>query len=93
VTKRATPAPKAAAKKAVVPRVNEDVQVQVYVGNRIKELREAAGMRQEDLAKLVEMVQPKLPAIEQGRRDIHISTLRRFAKALGVNMRDLIPPD
>jgi transcriptional regulator with XRE-family HTH domain len=65
--------------------------VQVYFGQRIKELREAAGLSQTDLSKLVGIPQPDLPAIERGARDVRLSTADRFAKAFGVLLRDMLP--
>jgi ribosome-binding protein aMBF1 (putative translation factor) len=87
-----TPAPAPAAKKVGARRVELDTDAQVYFGKKVRELREAKGWSQEDLAKAVSMVQTKLPAIEQGRRDVHLSTVQRFAKALGVTIQDLLPP-
>ena len=51
------------------------------------------GLTQEQLAQMVGMAQTRLPAIEQGQRDMHLSTMRRFARALGVPLRELLPPD
>lgn len=100
VAKRVTPtqAPEAgkpapAVKKAASGHIDLDVETQTYFGKKVRELREAAGWSQEDLAKAVGMVQTKLPAIEQGRRDVHLSTVRRFAKAFGVTLQHLLPPD
>lgn len=70
-----------------------DTEGQVYFGRRVRELREAAGLTQEQLAQMVGMAQTRLPAIEQGQRDMHLSTMRRFARALGVPLRELLPPD
>ena len=67
--------------------------VQVAFGRKVRTLREAAGMSQAELAKLVGMVQTKLPAIEQGRRDIRLSTIERFARALNVPIKDLLDHD
>lgn len=62
-------------------------------GRKVRTLREAAGLSQAELAKLVGMVQTKLPAIEQGRRDIRLSTIARFARALNVSIKDLFDQD
>lgn len=70
-----------------------DTEGQVYFGRRVRELREVAGLTQEQLAQMVGMAQTRLPAIEQGQRDMHLSTMRRFARALGVPLRELLPPD
>jgi ribosome-binding protein aMBF1 (putative translation factor) len=65
----------------------------VKFGTKLREAREAAGLSQSDLAKLVKIPQPRLPGLEQGRTDVRLSTIRRFAKALGVRLKDLLPPD
>ena len=62
----------------------------VLFGTRLREAREAAGLSQADLAKLVSIPQPRLPALEQGRTDVRLSTIRRFAKALGIPLTDLL---
>lgn len=67
--------------------------MQVYFGRRVRELREAAGLSQLALAERLGVPAPRLPAIEHGRHDVRLSTLRRFARALGVTVSDLLPPD
>ena len=62
----------------------------VLFGTRLRKAREAAGLSQADLAKLVNIPQPRLPALEQGRTDVRLSTIRRFAKALGIQLTDLL---
>ena len=86
--------PKRAARSVKQPgKVPVNKQAQVFFGAAVKALREAAGLSQTDLAPLVGMAQTRLPAIEQGKRDVRISTIRKFARALGVSPRDLLPPD
>jgi ribosome-binding protein aMBF1 (putative translation factor) len=65
----------------------------VLFGTKLREAREAAGLSQAELAKLVNIPQPRLPALEQGRTDVRLSTIRRFAKALGVQLTDLLSPE
>jgi transcriptional regulator with XRE-family HTH domain len=65
----------------------------VLFGMKLRKAREAAGLSQADLAKLVNIPQPRLPALEQGRTDVRLSTIRRFAKALGVQLTDLLSPE
>ena len=61
--------------------------------NMVRDQRTQRGLSQADLAKLVNIPQPRLPALEQGRTDVRLSTIRRFAKALGVQLTDLLSPD
>jgi transcriptional regulator with XRE-family HTH domain len=69
------------------------IELQQYFGARVRELREAARMTQAELARAIPTDQPRLPAIEQGTRDMHLSTMHKIARALGVPLRDLLPPD
>ena len=80
-------------KRAAVRRKGARDADAVLFGMRLREAREAAGLSQADLAKLVNIPQPRLPALEQGRTDVRLSTIRRFAKALGVQLTDLLSPD
>jgi transcriptional regulator with XRE-family HTH domain len=73
------------------PRPLEDTATLVYFGQRVRALREERGLSQENLAHLVGMAQARLPAIEAGRRDVRLTTIRRFAQALGVTLSELLP--
>lgn len=53
-------------------------------GKRLKELREAAGMTQEGLARAAELSTSAVARIEQRGKDPAWSTVRRLARALGV---------
>jgi ribosome-binding protein aMBF1 (putative translation factor) len=80
----------AAAKKAGRPPLR-DADAVVF-GTKLREAREAAGLSQAELAKLVKIPQPRLPGLEQGRTDVRLSTIRRLAEALGIPLTDLLPP-
>lgn len=80
------PPKKAAPRKAA----KADVDA-VAFGRKLRAAREASGMSQADLAKAVGMPQPRFPALERGDTDVRLSTVRRFAKALGVKLKDLLP--
>ena len=69
------------------------LDLQEHFGARVRELREAAGWSQAALAKAVKIAQSKLPAIEMGKRDVKLSTVRRFSRALACTIRDLLPLD
>lgn len=58
--------------------------------NRIMELRQAAGMKQKELAELACVSQPYLYDLENNRRGAKHETLLRIAEALGVTVDDLI---
>lgn len=59
-------------------------------GTRIRELREAAGLTQTDLAGLAGMAQPTLADIEGGKVDPKLTSLQRIAKALNVSTGELL---
>lgn len=57
--------------------------------------RVSKGLRQEDLARRAGIPRPNLSAIERGRRDVTLKTLRVLANALGVTpgiLADGVPP-
>ena len=57
--------------------------------NRIKELRESAGLMQKDLASAAMISPPYLHDLENNRRGARPETLKRIADALGVSVSDL----
>ena len=72
---------------ASLPQEEQDAIEQQYQDVRaeylaLQEIRKAAGMSQEQLAKALDMNQGNLSKLEK-RTDIHISTLRRYVEALG----------
>lgn len=61
--------------------------------NRLKELREAAGLSQEKLARAADISFRTVQHIEKHHGDPRLSTARRLAKALGVTVDELLPED
>jgi putative transcriptional regulator len=59
------------------------------VDNHVKELRTAAGLRQEDLAVNVEVSRQTIISIESGRYNPSLELAWRLSKALGVTIEDL----
>jgi len=57
-------------------------------GARLKELREAAGLSQPELAEKVGMSKGGIAHLEQGWREPSWKTVRALAKALGVTCLD-----
>lgn len=57
--------------------------------NRIKEIRESAGVSQKDLAIKANVSRPYLSDLEKNRRGAKPETLQRIAEALGVTTKDL----
>lgn len=65
--------------------VCEDVDgnPRVVIGQRIAELRKAAGLSQADLADKCGMQRPHIARVESGRYGITLDVLARIAQALG----------
>jgi putative transcriptional regulator len=59
------------------------------VDNRVKELRTAAGMRQEDLARRVAVSRQTIISIETGRYNPSLELAWRLSRALDVHIEDL----
>jgi len=57
--------------------------------NRVKELRTAAGLRQEDLAGRVAVSRQTIISIETGRYNPSLELAWRLSRALGVHIEDL----
>jgi transcriptional regulator with XRE-family HTH domain len=63
----------------------------VGAGDLITAQRKAKGMTQQDLALQVQLSRAQVANIENGRSDMPVSALARFAKALGCEAKDLVP--
>jgi putative transcriptional regulator len=59
------------------------------VENRVKELRGAAGLRQEDLAERVGVSRQTIISIESGRYNPSLELAWRLSRSLGVAIEDL----
>ena len=62
-----------------------------FVGKRIKELREAAGLNQTELASRAVLTQSHISRLENAEHSATDLTLAKIAGALGVEVRDLDP--
>lgn len=60
------------------------------VGERIKELRRAAGLTQVDLADRAGLSQSEVCRMEKGQRSITVDRLSSIARALGVSASSLL---
>lgn len=59
-------------------------------GNRLRELRKAAGLSQDELAEKTGVSQPAISQLENGTRSMDIQWMRTFARALGCAAADLL---
>jgi SOS-response transcriptional repressor LexA len=64
---------------------------QVSIGNRIRRLRERAGLTQEELALRLKLTRTTIIRYEKGRISISAEMLERIADALGVQVTDFYP--
>ncbi|MDQ0287725.1 transcriptional regulator with XRE-family HTH domain [Desulfofundulus luciae] len=65
--------------------------IKVAVGMRIKEIRLALGMSQEELAFKSGLHRTYISSIERGERNISIINIQKISRALGVRPKDLLP--
>ena len=61
------------------------------LGQRIREARERAGVKQEQLAQAVGLSRTSITNIERGRQGVQAFLLARIAESLGCQAADLFP--
>jgi transcriptional regulator with XRE-family HTH domain len=66
------------------------MQVVVYVGDRIKELRDARALTQEEVAEKAGITVAALSRIERNTAEPRPTTRRKLARALGVEPEELV---
>jgi transcriptional regulator with XRE-family HTH domain len=66
------------------------MEVVIYVGNNVRQLRTLAALTQEELATRAGITATALSRIERDEAEPRPSTLRKLATALGVEPRELI---
>ncbi|MEW5960278.1 MAG: helix-turn-helix transcriptional regulator [Chloroflexota bacterium] len=57
------------------------------IGVMLRQAREAAGMTQEEVARQLNTTKSAISRIENHAEDIRLSTLNRYAKAVGANLQ------
>jgi transcriptional regulator with XRE-family HTH domain len=62
----------------------------VYIGERLRRLRERRALRQEDLAELAGVGKNTVNRIEKNRTEPHMTTIRKLAEALEVDPAELV---
>jgi len=60
------------------------------VGLNIRRVREESGISQEKLAALADLHRAYVGQIERGEKNIGLKNLEKIAKALNVNIKDLL---
>ena len=69
---------------------NLDRQYLIFIGRKIRKEREKRGLSQEQLGKLAKVHRTYVGMVERGEKNVTIFSLRSFAQALNVEVRDLI---
>jgi|TARA_B110000240_G_scaffold193889_1_gene240476 transcriptional regulator with XRE-family HTH domain len=59
-------------------------------GRKLKEIRLIKGLTQEKLANIADLDRTYIPSIEKGERNVSITVIEKLAKALDIEMIDLI---
>lgn len=75
----------------IVLPVRQSGLVKIF-GDRVRQLRDRAGMSQEELADAARLHRTAIGFIERGERGSTLQTIEKLAKALRVSPRDLFPP-
>lgn len=65
----------------------------VRIGSQVKRARERALLTQEELAQRASIGTATLNRIEKDRVEPHFRTIRKLAKALGVDPAELLPKE
>ncbi|MFB8374504.1 helix-turn-helix domain-containing protein [Paenibacillus taichungensis] len=65
------------------------ININVYVGARIKSLRKSKGLTQANLGEQVDLPQPYIGGIEKGERNISLDTLQKLLEALNITPEEL----
>ena len=66
------------------------MEAMVYIGERLRRLRERKALRQEDLAELAGVGKNTVNRIEKNRTEPHMTTVRKLADALEVEAHELM---
>ena len=69
---------------------NLNKKYQIFLGKKIRELREKMEISQERLGELAKVHRTYVGMVERGEKNITINNMLKFAEALSVHVRDLI---
>ena len=64
------------------------MDVKDKIGQRIKELRETAGMSQKDLSYAADLDRSYIASVENGQRNVSIVNIEKISIALGVTIKE-----
>ncbi|MEM6892500.1 MAG: helix-turn-helix transcriptional regulator [Bacteroidota bacterium] len=69
---------------------SEDKEIILKVGLRVKKLRNNLGISQDELALRADTTKSQVFRIEHGEINCTLATLNRFAKALEIDLKQLV---
>ena len=64
------------------------MDIKEIFGQKVKLMRKAKELSQEDLAEKSGLNRPYISAIEKGKRNISLEVIEKLAEALEINMKD-----
>ena len=67
----------------------ENNDIQLRLGQRIKELRTSLNLSQEKFALLIEIDRTYLASVEAGKRNVSIQNIAKIAYGLNISLADL----
>ena len=70
-----------------------NTKIREHFGKRLKELREAKNLTQEDLADIVKVHQTYVGKIESGKCNPSLLLIFKFSRALGVSLHEFFEFD
>lgn len=79
-------------KRRVVKPKDRKTELQVSFGKLVRAKRLEKELSQEDLADLADLHFTYVSSVERGERNISIENIAKLAKALGCQLKDLMPP-
>lgn len=73
-----------------MPRVLSESEIKARFGRRLRQLREAHGLSQEELAFRAGLHRTYVSSAERGERNVSLVNLVRLARALDVHVSELV---
>ena len=80
------------AKRKVIRPKERKTGLQLAFGKIVRAMRTEKKLSQEELADLADLHFTSISSVERGERNISIENIAKLAKALGCQLRDLMPP-
>lgn len=68
----------------------DSAEIKIRVGERIRKIREAKNISQQEIAVLCDFEKSSMSRIEAGRTNPTVTTLFKISAALGVTIKDLV---